>query len=205
MKRRVLLVGLLLAGMSANVVTYLSATAQDRAMDRPANVEAEVSAIIQESAARWTAQASESVLELWDQTDSQPMYLAGERDDWLIGWKDVSDYITPSGQNSALEAMRKRVSNIRVKQIAPDLAIVTWDMHLDMKFRGRPAIGNNIRLTAVLRQKSEGWRFIHYVEAPMTPLVYIQKFYEQAVEPEFEQVYETARKKRTGGGAQNAQ
>ncbi len=203
MRRRVLLVGILLAGMSASVATHLSAMAQDIETVGSANIEAEVSAIIEGSAARWTAQESESVLELWHQDDSQLMYLAAERDDWLIGWNEVSEYITPSGPNSALEAMRKRVSNIRVRQIAPDLAIATWDMHLDMKFRGRPAIGNNLRLTAVLRQTPQGWRFIHYAEAPMTPLVYIQKFYERDVEPEFEEVYETARQKKTGQDSQD--
>lgn len=196
MRRRVLLTGILLAGISASVVTYFSALAQDAETDGSANIAAEVSAVIEGAAARWTAQESESVLELWDQDDSQLMYLAAERDDWLIGWNEVSGYITPSGPNSALEAMRKRVSNIRVKQIAPDLAIATWEMHLDMKFRGRPAIGNNLRLNAVLRQTPKGWRFIHYAEAPMTPLVYIQKFYERDVEPDFEKVYETAIEKR---------
>ena len=129
------------------------------------------------------------------------MYLAAERDDWLIGWEEVSNYIIPSGPNSALEAMRKRVSNIRVKQVAPDLAIATWNMHLDMKFRGQLPIGNNIRLTGVLRKKPQGWRFIHYAEAPMTPLVYIRNFYQDDVEPEFQEVYESALKKRANKGS----
>ena len=201
MKTPIYWAGVLMSGLLAVSSISLPAKTQTADADKSSTVEADVRAVIQESAARWTAQEAETVLELWDETDPQLMYLAGERDDWLIGWEEVSGYITPSGPTSALEAMRKRVSNIRVRQIAPDLAIATWDMHLDMKFRGRPAIGNNIRLTAVLRQKPEGWRFIHYVEAPMTPLVYLQKFYEEDVEPEFEDVYDAARKKNASSTA----
>lgn len=201
MKFVVLLALVFSAGFLTSELVHLSASAEEHEADNPGPIEVDVSAIVQESAARWTAQDSVSVLELWDRDDSRPMYLAAEQDDWLIGWAEVSDYITPSGPTSALEAMRKRVSNIRVKQIAPDLAIAAWEMHLDMKFRGRPAIGNNLRLTGVLRKTLQGWRFIHYVEAPMTPLVYIQKFYERDVEPEFHEVYETALKNRAGEGA----
>ena len=70
--------------------------------------------------------------------------------------------------------------------IAPDLAQVFGWLRHDMKMRGpMKAWGGDSRFTAVLRRKPDGWRLVSYIEAHMTPLLYVQKLYEKDVSPDF--------------------
>ena len=80
--------------------------------------------------------------------------------------------------------------------IASDLAFAIWDLHFEMKIKGRRPLGEDIRVTGIFRKKPEGWRYIHYAEAPMASMVYIQKLFEKDVQPEFKAIHQEAIKKR---------
>lgn len=160
------------------------------------DVTAEIQQVIKQTEANWNTQDFSTVLDLWDRDEPEPYYLAEERDEWLIGWDQLNGYLNPPVRNPAVEALRLDISNIRVKQIAPDLAFAIWDLHFEMKIRGRPPLGEDIRVTGIFRKKPEGWRFIQYAEAPMSSMVYIQKLFERDVRPEFEAIHQAALKKR---------
>jgi ketosteroid isomerase-like protein len=154
----------------------------------------EVEAVIHDTAARWSSQDFASVLELWDADEPMPMYLAEEQKDWFIGWPALRAYLGTS--TPFIEAIREEMTNIRVQPLADDLVAAVWDMHFEMKYRGSPALGEDIRVTAILRRKPEGWRYVHYAEAPMTGTMYVRKLMQRDVRPEFDAVYRDAQKKR---------
>ena len=154
-----------------------------------------VRALVHETADRWNSQDFRTVLELWDPDEEVPFYLAEEQDDWFIGWEQLKDYLDPPLPSPAVEGLREEMRDISVKLIADDLAIAAWNMHFEMKIRGRPPIGEDVRVSAVLRKKPEGWRYIHWAESPVAPLVYIEKLFQRDVDHEkFSPLIERSRK-----------
>ncbi len=157
----------------------------------------EIEAIIHATADRWNSQNFATVLELWDTSEPAPFYLAEEQDDWFIGWEALRAYLDPLRPSPVLYGIREEMHHIRVNQIAPDLALAAWDMHFEMKMGRQKPIGEDVRVSAILRHTPEGWRYIYWAESPLTATVYIRKLLERNVDTEkFEEVYERAKKRR---------
>ena len=159
-------------------------------------IAADVKAIIHETAKRWNSQDFASVLELWDPDEPAPTYLAEEQAQWFIGWERLRGYLDPPRPSPAVEAIREEMSNIHVKLIAPDLAIAVWDMHFEMKIIGTNPIGEDVRVSAVLRRTNAGWRYIHWAESPKTALVYIRGLFERDVAPGWDEYFEGAQQRK---------
>jgi len=165
-------------------------------IDIDPEVEAAVRAVIHDTAKRWNSQDFASLLELWDPDEPYPTYLAEEQSQWFIGWERLRAYLDPPRPIPAVEAIREEMSDIRVKQIAPDLAIAVWYMHFEMKVIASNPIGENIRVSAVLRKTPDGWRYIHWAESPKTAMVYIEDLFERDVAPGWDEYYEGARQRK---------
>mgnify|MGYP001574637794 FL=1 len=58
------------------------------------------------------------------------------------------------------------------------------------------AIGEDVRVSAVLRNTDEGWRYIHWAESPKTAMVYIEDLYENDVDDDWDEFYEEAKERR---------
>jgi len=159
-------------------------------------VEADVKAVIHETANRWNSQDFATILELWDQDEPFPTYLAEEQAQWFIGWERLRGYLDPARPNPAIEVIREEMSNIQVKQIAPDLAIAVWDLHFEMKVIASNPIGEDVRVSAVLRRTDAGWRYIHWAESPKTAMVYIEDLFEHDVAPGWDEYYEGAQQRK---------
>lgn len=165
-----------------------------------------IKALVHETAERWNSQDFRTVLELWDPDEEVPFYLAEEQDDWFIGWEPLKDYLDPPLPSPAVEGLREEMRDISVKLIADDLAIAAWNMHFEMKIRGQLPIGEDVRVSAVLRKKPDGWRYIHWAESPMAPLVYIQKLFQRDVDHEkFTPLIERSRKVKAAWRAEYAE
>jgi len=143
---------------------------------------AAVRAIIHATAEAWNSQDFSKVLELWDPAEATPFYLAEEQDDWFIGWDPLKNYLAPAQPSPAVQGIREEMRDIMVKLIAPELAIAAWWMHFEMIFIGRKPIGEDIRVSAVLRRTNAGWRYIHWAESPMTAPMYLMKLMERDVD-----------------------
>lgn len=156
------------------------------------DVKAGVIATLMEAEKRWNSQDFASLLELWDEKDQFPTYLAEEQSQWFVGWPRLDRYLNPPKPNPAIEAIREEYSGIQVKQIAPDLAIAIWYMHFEMKVIASNPIGEDIRVSAVLRNTDDGWKFIHWAESPKTAMVYIEDLFEKDVAPGWDEFYEKA-------------
>lgn len=165
-------------------------------IDVSPEVEAAVTAVVYETAERWNSQDFSSVLELWDQNEPFPTYLAEEQAQWFVGWDRLRDYLDPPAANPIIEVLREEMSKIQVNQIAPDLAIAIWEMHFEMKVRGSNPIGEDVRVSAVLRNTPDGWRYIHWVESPKATMVYIENLFEQGVAEGWDEYYKAAMQRK---------
>ena len=165
-------------------------------IDVSPEVEAAVTAVVYETAERWNSQDFSSVLELWDQNEPFPTYLAEEQAQWFVGWDRLRDYLDPPAANPIIEVLREEMSKIQVNQIAPDLAIAIWEMHFEMKVRGSNPIGEDVRVSAVLRNTPEGWRYIHWAESPKATMVYIENLFEQGVAEGWDEYYKAAMQRK---------
>ena len=165
-------------------------------IDVSPEVEAAVTAVVYETAERWNSQDFSSVLELWDQNEPFPTYLAEEQAQWFVGWNRLRDYLDPPAPNPIIEVLREEMSKIQVNQIAPDLAIAIWEMHFEMKVRGSNPIGEDVRVSAVLRNTPEGWRYIHWAESPKATMIYIENLFEQGVAEGWDEYYKAAMQRK---------
>jgi hypothetical protein len=165
-------------------------------IDVPKDVEADVTAVIMDTAERWNSQDYATLLALWDPNEPYPTYLAEEQAQWFVGWDRLRRYLDPPRPNPVVEAIREEMYNIQVKQIAPDLAIAVWEMHFEMKTIGSNPIGEEVRVSAVLRNTPDGWRYIHWAESPKTAMVYIEDLYEKDVAPGWDEYFEGAQKRK---------
>ena len=111
-------------------------------------VETAVIEVIHATADRWNSQDYATVLELWDPDEPFPFYLAEEQPQWFVGWERLREYLDPPRPNPVVEAIREEMYDIKVKQIAPDLAIAIWQMHFEMKTIGSNPIGEEVRVSA---------------------------------------------------------
>lgn len=158
------------------------ARAQTTDSDDAQAARAAVEAVIHATAEAWNSQDFARVLDLWDPAEPVPFYLAEEQDDWFIGWEPLRGYLAPPKPSPAVQGVREEMRDIHVKLIAPDLAIAAWWLHFEMKIIGRPPIGEEVRVSAVLRRTEAGWRYLHWAESPMTGLMYLQKLMQRDVD-----------------------
>jgi hypothetical protein len=156
----------------------------------PPAVETEVESVIRRMSAMYGDVKGPQAIELFDRNEPMPMYLAEEEPDWIIGWDALERYFTTPERFAVVEAMDMNPSNIRVRQVAPDLALATWEIFAEMKFRRGPPMGERLRANALLRKTADGWRFIYYAEAPKSTLAYVRDMYEGMATPEFRQRFQ---------------
>ncbi|MDX2142652.1 MAG: nuclear transport factor 2 family protein [Rhodospirillaceae bacterium] len=107
---------------------------------------------------------------LWDADDPAPLLMPEEAHAPLIGWAAIDAYWSKS--RKIMESLKSRTANIRARRIAPDIAVATYDMRWIAVMAGptdapRRPISADVRVTALLRQKPEGWRLFHLMEGPV--------------------------------------
>jgi hypothetical protein len=162
----------------------------------PADVRTDVTALVQETANRWNSQDFATLLGLWDPAEPFPTYLAEEQAEWFVGWDRLRAYLDPPRPVPVIEAIRMFAEDVRVKQIAPDLAIGIWNWHFEMKTIGSNPIGEDVRVSGVFRKTADGWRYIHYAESPKTAAVFLEDLMEKEVRPGWDEFYEEAKKRK---------
>jgi hypothetical protein len=161
------------------------------------DVEAGVIKTLMETEKRWNSQDFATILELWDEDQEVPTYIAEEQAQWFVGWDRLREYLDPPRPNPAVEALRMRYYDIQVKQIAPDLAIAIWYLHFEMKIIASNPIGEEVRASGVFRKKDDGsWKWIHYAESPITAAVFLENLMETQVEDDWDEFYEQAQKNK---------
>jgi len=150
----------------------------------PQEVAEAIETIILQWAYNWSNSGWMRIQDSWDPDEEAPYYLGEERQRWLIGREGFKSYFNPPGQvRSLMGGVIMVPYRLRVRLISDDIAIAIWENRLDMDIKGRPPINDNFRANAVFRKKPEGWMFIHYAEAPLAPLAYLEHLYRKSVTP----------------------
>jgi hypothetical protein len=150
----------------------------------PPEVAEAIEANVLQWAYYWNNSSWMRIQDMWDPDEEAPYYLGEERADWLIGREGLESYFNPPQIVRTLMGGVNMVPyRLRVRLVADDIAIAIWENHLDMDIKGRPPINDNFRANAVFRKKPGGWMFIHYAEAPLAPLLYLEHLYRKSVTP----------------------
>jgi hypothetical protein len=183
MKRR-RFISTALAGLSGAALAPI-ATARNPPTD---DINAEITELLRATEVRWDSQDTARLKELWDTDDSEPFYLAGEQDNWFVGWEQLNAYLDPKGGPKITQAIRVRFYDIKARLLAPDLAFAGYWMRTEMKlvFQPKPFASDN-RVSAVFRRKPEGWRYLAYTEAFQAPNMYMNHLMENDVAHDYQE------------------
>ena len=107
---------------------------------------------------------------LWDANDPAPLLMPEEAHEPLIGWPAINTYWSKS--RVVMSSLKSRTANHRARQVAPGIALATYDMRWIATLAGPPGverkpIAADVRVTALLRLTPDGWRFFHVMEGPV--------------------------------------
>ncbi len=163
------------------------------------DVYAEVSEVVRKFGQYFTDLNDPQPDALFDKNDPSPMYLAEEMSDWMIGWESFEWYFHTPARDKLVEAMDYTPSNIRVKSLSDDLAIATWFVWAEYKFRNRPPVGEHLRATGIMRKTGDDWKMVYYAESPIAALAYIEDLYEVMATTEFRKRFNKEPKKKEFG------
>ena len=97
-------IGSILAGITGSTLTPAAMAAPSPTAD----ITAEITELLRETEKRWDSQDTASLKELLDTNDTEPFYLAGEQDDWFVGWDQLNAYLDPQGGPKITQAIRLR-------------------------------------------------------------------------------------------------
>jgi hypothetical protein len=161
------------------------------------DVTTEITALLRKTEDIWNAQETAGLLGLWDRDNAMPIYLAGEQEDFFVGWDQLKRYLDPKGGPDITEAIRVLFSDIKVHSIGPDLAFAAYWMRTDMKLIFAPnPFGSDNRVTSVLRKTSDGWKYLAYAEAFQAPTMYFQKLFEKDVSPDYQEFFDQIKQQK---------
>lgn len=147
------------------------------------DVGAEIDALLAQAKKFWDVQDYPGLKSLWDLDEKDPYYQPEETEELLVGWPAIEAYWATNLK--IMDKISVLYGKARAKMIAPDLCVAVFDLRWDALLKGRPPLGGDNRATAIFRRKKDGWRFCHYIEAPLAPIMYMRKLYERDVHPQF--------------------
>jgi hypothetical protein len=210
--RRALMAGAL-AGVGGLLLAQ-AASARDPAQQRPyyrdkikegvyppcdERLRGEIDAVLRRTEEIWNAQEWWKLPEeIWDRSDPNPMYVAEELYDVLIGWPTLDKYIFPP--KKGLEAFRWGYANLWVNELAPGVCLALYDHWFEIKIRapgpiGTPRAGFD-RVLSLYRRTERGWRQSLYAQCPLGPDTYIRRALEKLVRPDFPEFVEDIKRRQ---------
>ena len=141
-------------------------------------IQQEIEALLEQLSGFWNRS------ELSGIRTTEPCYLPEESAEPLIGWEQIEGYWSQT--LTIISKLSMRIWDLRLKRLSDDLVVALYQMHWNARVSGYPEpVGGDNRVTAIFRHTSEGWRFCHYVEAPLAPILYMRKLYEDSVDEDF--------------------
>ena len=130
----------------------------------------EIIELINETKQIWDTQNYSDLKTLWDTDDKNPLYIPEERVDFPTDWKSLEKYWDPIPGRKILEGIRNDYSNIIIKLISDEVAIIVMDLHYDLKIINSNPLSGFDRVMCVVVKKDGQWKYSAYIEAPMNPM-----------------------------------
>ena len=156
----------------------------------------EIEAVLRETQEIWNSQDFGRLKEVWDADDPEPWYVPEEIPEPFYSWPEIERYWNPG--RKVLDAFRWEFSNLKVKALAPDLALAIFDHFYEIALGvgppSAPTAGFD-RCLAIFRKTPAGWRHILYAQCPLGPDTYVRALRERIVTPQFQETVDAARGK----------
>lgn len=151
----------------------------------PDEVYAAIDGVLQTTREIWNSQDFGRLKEVWDGDDPEPWYVPEEIEAPFFAWPQLEKYWSPG--RKVLKGFRWDYDNLRVKQLAPDLAIAIFDHFYEIQliFGPQEPTAGFDRVLTLFRKKPEGWRHILYAQCPLGPESYVRALRKEIVRPDF--------------------
>lgn len=147
------------------------------------DLHAELTTFLDAYFAAWNQYDVPAMRGLWDEEEPDVLYLAEECEPHH-GWEQVLSYW---GVDRSKSERLLTWHDLSVTHAAEDVAIAffhaNWSTYIPGNRLYPKPFGGPVRITMVLRRKADGWRAIHYAEAPLASLIQLRKAHEDAVDP----------------------
>ena len=156
------------------------------------NIKNEILDLIQETKRIWDTQNYSNLKSLWDAEDNNPLYIPEEKVDFPTDWNSLERYWNPVPGKKILDGIRNDYSNIKIKLISKEVAIILMDLNYDLKVINSQPLSGFDRIMCVVVKKDGDWKYSAYIEAPMNPMsqVYLMwKNAENKNDPEYFDTY----------------
>lgn len=145
-----------------------------------------IDAVLKKTREIWNSQDFPRLKEVWDADDPEPWYVPEEIETPFFSWPQIEKYWNPG--RKVLKAFRWDYSNLRVKQLAPDLALALFDHFYEIQliFGPQDPTAGFDRVLTLFRKTPDGWRHILYAQCPLGPENYVRALRKEIVRPDFE-------------------
>ncbi len=156
------------------------------------DIKSEILELIQETKRIWDTQNYSDLKSLWDSEDNNPLYIPEEKVDFPTDWNSLERYWNPVPGKKILDGIRNDYSNIKIKLISKEVAIIIMDLNYDLKVINSQPLSGFDRIMCVVVKKNGDWKYSAYIEAPMNPMsqVYLMwKNAENKNDPEYFDTY----------------
>ena len=156
------------------------------------DIKNEILDLIQETKRIWDTQNYSNLKSLWDAEDNNPLYIPEEKVDFPTDWDSLERYWNPVPGKKILDGIRNDYSNIKIKLISKEVAIILMDLNYDLKVINSQPLSGFDRIMCVVVKKDGDWKYSAYIEAPMNPMsqVYLMwKNAENKNDPEYFDTY----------------
>lgn len=134
------------------------------------NIKSEILELIQETKRIWDTQNYSDLKSLWDPDDNNPLYVPEEKVDFPTDWNSLERYWNPVPGKKILDGIRNDYSNIKIKLISKEVAIIIMDLNYDLKVINSQPLSGFDRIMCVVVKKNGYWKYSAYIEAPMNPM-----------------------------------
>ena len=134
----------------------------------------------------WNSQDFGRLKDVWDADDPEPWYVPEEIETPFFSWPQLEKYWNPG--RKVLKGFRWDYDNLRVKLLAPDIALAIFDHFYEIQliFGPQEPTAGFDRVLTLFRKKPEGWRHILYAQCPLGPESYVRALRKEIVRPDFE-------------------
>ncbi len=149
-----------------------------------ASLHDELDSFLQDYEAAWRGGDYDALRALWDGDEEAPIYVPEESDP-LFGWQAMDDYF--ASNRKVLANVAVRTWDHQARPLSEDTALLFYHMHWNAKIVDGSLMGGDVRVSALVRRKPEGWRFFHYVEAPPAAMVQARQMLRNNCDPDFVQ------------------
>jgi hypothetical protein len=174
------------APVAAGAHTTSDTSVPDLKSSAPDEVHAAIDDVLKKTREIWNSQDFGRLKEVWDASDPEPWYVPEEIETPFFSWPQIEKYWNPG--RKVLEAFRWDYANLRVKQLAPDLALALFDhfYEIQLVFGPKDPTAGFDRVLTLFRKTPEGWRHILYAPCPLGPESYVRAVRKEIVRPDFE-------------------